>query len=163
MIESVRYSFQFDGKTIEYWNESRRVRWGHATMDPPPDLDEENAHWYYGVDGAAYELRPVDGPEESGRAELEALIKLFYLRGPGVANPGEDQPRYCLKDATPLEPAGSPQGWPQPGEPYYGRPIEWTRTETGEVEIELAPPPDLEGALPVMVGSPYLVRLPPEE
>ena len=44
-----------------------------------------------------------------------------------------------------------------------GRPIECTRTETGEVEIKLAPPTDLKGPGPVIVGSPYLVRLPTEE
>jgi hypothetical protein len=132
-------------------------------MDPPPDLDEENSLWYYRVDGEVYELRPVEGAGESGHEDLEALIKLLYLRGPGVANPGEKRPRYCLRDTRPLEPAGSLQSWPKPGEPYYGRPVEWTRTGVGEVEIELAPPPGLEDALPVMVGSPYLVRLPPDE
>ena len=157
--ELQRFSFEYDGKWIKYWNESRGVRWGHTTMEPPRDLDEENARWYYEVDGVVYDVRPV----ESGHQDLEVFIKILYLRGPGVSRPGETRPRYTLRDMYPIEPAGSPHSWPKPGEPYYGQPIESTRTEIGEVEIELLPPSDLEGVLPVIVGSPYLVRLPPEE
>ena len=159
--EPKRFSFNYDGKTIEYWSESRGVRWGHTTLEPPVD-PRENAYWYYEVDGLAHDVRPVEGPEESGHEELETLIKLLYLRGPGVANPGEAWPRYSLKDTYSKKP-GSSHSWPQPGEPYYGQPIERTRTETGEVEVELLPPTDLEGVSPVRVGSPCLVRLPPEE
>ena len=159
-MEPERSSLAYDGKTIEYWQESRVAVSGPSATEPPIDPGE-NVQWYFMVDGVEYEVGGGGG--DASRADVETLVKLFYLRGPGVANPGEARPRYCLRDSRPQEPADSGRSWLEPGKPYYGRPVEWTRTETGEVEIELAPPSDLDGALPVLVGSPYLVRLPPEE
>ena len=60
--ELQRFSFEYDGKWIKYWNESRGVRWGHTTMEPPRDLDEENARWYYEVDGVTGSLSRARAP-----------------------------------------------------------------------------------------------------
>ena len=60
----------------------------------------------YRVDGVVYDVRPAESPREPGHDELEDLIRLLYLRGPGVTAPGEQRPRYCLRGTGPELPAG---------------------------------------------------------
>ena len=73
------FTFEYDGKIFECYIESRELRWGHATLEPPVQ-PEENARWYYRMNRGEEQLGPVATPDDS-RAVVKEIIKLSYLRG----------------------------------------------------------------------------------
>ena len=154
MSES-RRSFRYDEKTIQYWSDAPPIEGDGNGRESIEGLEE--AEWYFEVDGTEHHLGPWSGESPD---EIETRIRIAYLRGPGVSRPGVERPMYSLKEGTPLDPT-TLAPWLRLGEAYRGRPLEETRSQTGEVEIRLFPPDDAEEAASVIVGSPYLVRLPP--